>query len=173
MSFNFTPTDDDLKSIRVPYLEDARADFAPYYSVSGWTVTRAQTAVINECAKLGAAVLRFQEGWFDINKQRRLGYLIEFVLQGNPGRMPIAGLPTRGQLTDAKRNRVRVQALLNVRDWIKASVTARVFSPGTHPLIPYLLTPGGETVAERLERMLSLPRPADVAQLVEGELVDE
>jgi hypothetical protein len=39
---------------------------------------------------------------------------------------------------------VRVQALLNVRDWLKVSVTQQVFSPGSHPLVVHLLQPGTE-----------------------------
>lgn len=53
MMWTFTATghQNGTNEIAVPYLEDARADFAPYYR-SGMTIAQAQTAVITEMAKL-------------------------------------------------------------------------------------------------------------------------
>lgn len=62
-NFHFTPTEEQSAAIPVPYLEEARADFAPYYRAVQ-TIKQAQQAVITELGKLGGAAIVFQEGYF-------------------------------------------------------------------------------------------------------------
>lgn len=157
--WQFTPTDDVNKSLQVPFIEDARAEFAPYYSTSK-TLSQAQAEVVSEMGKLNAGVIAFTPGVFTVNGQQRNGYRIEFLLSGVRGVIPVAGLPMRTR-TDKKLAQVRVQALLNVRDWLKAAVTANVFSPGMNPLLPHLLGDGVRTVGEMMIEKLSLPAPKD------------
>ena len=168
MSFNFTPTDTDT-SVKVPFFEDARADFAPYYSSrqDGWTIKRAQAAVSEEMGKLKGGVVAFREGVFS-DKGQRYGYQIDFVMEGATGRLNIAGLPIRSNLTPKKIESVRIQALLNMRDWLKTAITSMVFSPGNNPLIPHLLGPGGRTMAEFIAERASLDMPLLVGEIVEG-----
>lgn len=156
--WTFTPENKD-STITAPWFEEARADLAPYYS-STVTLKSAQAQVVSEMGKLMAAVTNFQAGKFEVNKRQRFGYVIEFLLNGAPGRIQVAGLPIKSY-TPAKETRVRVQCLLNVRDWLKAAVTMQVFSPDTSPLIPYLLVPGAGgqqyTVAEYILSRGNLP----------------
>lgn len=158
--FNFTPTaNHDKSTIVVPFWEDARADYAPYYrsgEAKGRTVEQAQAAVSDELMKLGARGARFTEGYFG-DKPKRYGYVIEFNFNGAPGVIQVAGLPIKGQVTDYKLKNVRVQALLNVRDWLKAAVTAQVFSPGSYPLMQYLLVDGKRTLAQYMIEEYKLP----------------
>lgn len=155
MSFDFTfiPTTKSTE-IEVPYFEDARADFAPYYAVRNKSLTQAQAEVTSELAKLGASVLMFQEGKFQSGRLFRHGYSIHFMFGGRPGLIRVAGLPIRMKETDIKVKQVKLQALYNVRDWLKTAITNRVFSPGSVALIPFMLadtTPGQErTVADML-----------------------
>lgn len=158
--FTFTPTGDDGR-IQTPYYEDARSDFAPYYS-SSKTVADAKAEVVQELAKLGAAILFFQEGTYG-SKPKRHGYQIRFNWQGMTGLIRVAGLPMRSE-TEAKRDKVRVQALLNVRDWLKASVTQPVFSPGSHPLLMNLLVDGTRTMAEMVIQNGRVPQLAALAK---------
>src|SRR5688572_9123136 len=138
----FTPDDNTANDeIVVPFLEDARADFAPFYS-SNKTVKQATAELEKEMAKLGASVLRVQSGKFSVNGKNRLGYLIEFTLYGMRGELTVAALPIRKSIP-VKENQARVQALLNVVQWVQTMVTKRVFSPGANPLIPYLLAADG------------------------------
>ena len=101
-----------------------------------------------------------RNGKFNVNGQERFGYVIEFLMQNAPGRIQVAGLPIHWYSLK-KENGVRVQCLLNVRDWLKAAVTMQVFSPDTSPLIPYLLVPGADgqqhTVAEYILSRGNLP----------------
>lgn len=154
--FNFTPTQNgDAAKIEVPFFEDARARTAPYYR-SGSSIEAAQSAVVDELIKLGARGARFTEGYFG-DKPKRYGYLIEFNYNGAGGVIQVAGLPTSGRLTESKLHQIRVQALLNVRDWLKAAVTAQVFAPGSYPLMQYLLVDGSRTLAQYMNEEYKLP----------------
>lgn len=170
MQWSFTPDNKD-STIVVPWFEDARKDFAPYYS-STKNLKSAMSEVSQEMVKLGAFITNFQPGKFTVNKKLRLGYVIEFLLNGATGRLMIAGLPIFSH-TPAKENRVRVQCLLNVRDWLKAAVTMQVFSPDTSPLIPYLLAPGADgqlhTIAELVTRQGELPALASESIVISKE----
>lgn len=169
MMFKFKPSSDDLSrsKIQVPYYEDARSDTAPYYDAyRSWSVPQAQNAVAVEMAKLGASVHRFVEGEFEDQYNptapTRLGYLIRFSYGGADGVIKVLGLPFKNKSTDRKRHAVRVQALLNVRDWLKSVVTSQVFNPGHEPLIPHLLLPDGETtIAEYVIQSGKLPLLGD------------
>lgn len=172
--FKFTPMDevDGAESIRVPYWEDARADIAPYYSLRDWTLADMMKAVEVEFSKLGAGIRRFRYGVFDIEEQERHGFQIEFVWKGVKGRIVVAGLPMRGEITDTKLLKVKLQALAVTRDWIKAAVTAQVFSPGAHPLVPHLILPDGTTMAENVAKVTRLPNlPGGTIALI-GEVIE-
>lgn len=171
----FTPIEDDQPEdkIKVPFLEDARADFAPYYDNRG-SIAEAQAALSAEFAKLGAGIVRFREGDFTISDQVRRGYQIEFTWRGVRGRIMVAGLPIEKGVTDVKLKKAKIQALLNVRDWIKASVTTRIFSPGEHPLISHLLMKNGKTMAESALESMHLPQlpSGEEFDWIEGEVTE-
>lgn len=177
MPFTFTPTALSAQDTpKVPYFEEARADFAPHYR-SRKTAAQAQTEVINELAKLGAGGVMFQEGVFSNGKQRRYGYSIMFQYSGGQGLIRVAGLPLRHKETPTKLVALKVQALLNVRDWLKSAVTAQVFSPGSDPLIPYMIVDrvGDEvfTVADYVHSKGRLPQlaPPEMVDVLEGEVI--
>lgn len=155
MGFVFTPTDEQQHTISVPYLEDARADYAPYYDVRNREAKQIQREVIAEFDKLDAGNVQFREGFFG-DKPRRYGYEVTFIYAGARGRMQIAGLPMRTE-SPAKKRRVMLQALSILRDWLKAQVTAQVFAPGNYPLMQFLLVDGQRTVNEYLIETRGLP----------------
>lgn len=170
--YTFTPTDDP-DEVKVIFYEDARADYAPYYS-SSKSVDDAKKEVLAELSKLGAGVLAFQEGVYG-DKPKRYGYQITFNLKGLTGVIRVAGLPMK-KPSDSKKDAVRAQALLNVRDWLKASVTQPVFSPGSHPLLMNLLVDGRRTMAEAIMEDGHLPAlltggqpPKPDGEIVEGD----
>jgi hypothetical protein len=168
----FIPDDNkQADEVIVPFLEDARADFAPFYS-SNKTIKQATAELEKEMAKLGASVLRVQSGKFSVNGKTRLGYLIEFSLYGVKGQLTVAALPIR-KPTPTKENQARVQALLNVVQWIQSMVTKRVFSPGANPLIPYLLAADGRQILETLATSALLQLTAPQSDIVEAEIEDK
>lgn len=170
MNWSFTPESKD-NQIAAPWFEDARANIAPYYSVKT-TLKQAQALATAEFGKLNAIVTAFQPGKFAVNGRDRYGYIIEFIMNNAPGRMTVAGLPMKSYKA-VKENRVRIQCLLNVRDWLKAAVTMQVFSPDTSPLIPYLLVKGADgqdyTLADLVMSRGQLPMLASQSVTVERE----
>lgn len=159
MDFRFTPTGNQSNDLNIPNIEDARSDFAPYYTAyKNHTVESAKTQVITELAKLGAGGILFQEGYFEHGKAKRHGYNVYFQYGRAKGVIRVAGLPIGKSATETKIKQVRVQALLNVRDWLKAAVTSRVFSPGGDALIPHMLVDGQRTVADYIHAQGQLPQ---------------
>ena len=155
-NFHFTPAKSARAEIPLPHIEEARADFAPYYA-TGISLVNAQAAVTAELGKLGATAPFFDEGVFEDGTLRRLGYVITFQYGGARGRLLAVGLPMKFKETEAKRKQVLVQALLNIRDQLKAEVTSRVFNLRSDPLLQYLLVNDTQTVAETMHEKGVLP----------------
>jgi hypothetical protein len=168
VTFTFTATDADAR-FQVPYLEDARADFAPYYDVRDREPRDAQNMVITELVKLGASAIIFREGFFGTNP-KRYGYLLTFQRGLYPAQMEVAGLPMKSE-TPNKIARVRIQALYVLRDWLKAAVTSQIFQPGSDPLVQFLLIDGKRTLSQVLIEDGHLPNInplLDSGNVVEG-----
>lgn len=159
--FKFTP--EAGSDIEVPHIEDARADYAPYWGeikvrANKKRITDAQAEVSQELSKLGAIPVRFVEGVFENGAVKRYGFEIFFMYGGLQGVLRVAGLPMRTE-TEIKAQAVKVQALKIVRDWLKAAVTAKVFSPGNDPLLGNILLPdgSGRTVSDYILEQGDLP----------------
>lgn len=156
MSWTFKPDEIEIKSIEVPFLEDARSDDVQFHT-SRKSVEAAKAEVADVIGKLGASVTRFVDGTYESDSGvGRFGYAIYFQYGGVDGVIRVACLPIR-KYTDAKGKQVRVQALLNVALWLRSAVSAQIFSPGTDVLLPYLLVDGDQTVADKIRAMGTLP----------------
>ena len=164
--FTFTPTEAERQEIEVPFIEDARADFAPYYR-SRKGIGEAKLDLSQALIKLGAIVMGIQEGKFGTGSTARYGYQVYYVYHNARGVFRVAGLPIKGNHTKAKIEQVKVQALLNAADWWKSVLTQRVFSPGTDPLLMNLLVDGHRTVADYIREVGNLPKL--LSDVVEGE----
>lgn len=137
--WNFKPVDvGSGPTIEVPSFEDARADFAPYYGTT-LKITEAQIAINVEIAKLGGMVVSFKEGELITNGTSRFAYEIRFVMGERFGVLRVAALPITKAATADKVRRAKVQALLNLRDWLKSAVTQQVFLPNLNPLLQHLI----------------------------------
>lgn len=158
MTFQFTPAQDAKQSPAVPFFEDARADYAPFYSTTK-TPEVVQSEIIVELAKLGGYAVYFVEGVFQLGKYKRHGYEVRFMANGAPGVFRVAGLPMRSEDTK-KKQRVLAQALCIVREWVAGMVTAKTFMPGTEPLVQYLLVDDVHTVTDHILSAGKLPELA-------------
>lgn len=161
----FIPSDEN--DLIVPFIEDARADFAPFYGVTK-TIKAIEGEVLAELAKLGAGGL-LVPGKFVVDGLPRFGYELRFSYQGGQGVIRVAGLPIR-KLTEPKIQQVKKQALSNLREWLKCAVTMQIFGDKGAALLPYMLVDGAQTVAEVLISTGTLALPSGVA--VVGELVE-
>jgi len=173
MGFTFTATQPDAHKIEVPFFEDARAQTAPFYA-SNKSIEVAQREVRDYLGKLKAEMVMFIEGEFTDGTATRYGYEIRFSYQGAQGLIRVAGLPMR-RANPQKKKKVLVQALLNVREWVKAAITGSTFSPGMSPLVGFLLVPGNQnqTLQEWIVEKQDLPNlnPASESRLLDdGEL---
>ena len=157
-SFGFKPTEEAGKLPSVPYIEDARADYAPFYTTKK-SPDDVKAEIIAELAKLGGYAAHFVQGVFEGDgKRKRHGYEVRFTYNGAPGMFRVAGLPMRSEDTN-KRNRVLAQALCIVREWVRGMVTTRLFMPGTEPLAQYLLVNAqGDTVIDYILSAGKLPQ---------------
>jgi hypothetical protein len=164
-NWTFTPTDKgapETPGVQVPFWEDARADFAPYYA-SRKSETDARQEVENELSKLGAYLVKFQPGTFTLGKLKRHGYNIRFKITGGAEAViRVAGLPMRAAENQGKIEKVRTQALLIVRDWLKVAITTQVFTPGASVLIQFMLVDGERTLSEVVDAHL---RAGNIPQL--------
>jgi len=165
--FTFTPTQAERPELDIPYFEDARADYAPYYA-SSKNVMTAKSELAQALALLGGIIIAFQEGKFGTGRKARHGYQIYYEYNGAKGRFAVAGLPMRAAETERKVEQVRTQALLNAADWWRSTITQQVFSPGTDPLMMNLLVDGERTVVEYMRETGSFPR-LSAGDVVDGE----
>jgi hypothetical protein len=170
----FIPDAEETVDFEVPYFEDAKADLAPLYS-SRKSLDEAKNEVTSVLARMGAGAVRFVLGQFE-GEPQRYGVRVEFVLGGAKGRIDVACLPIR-RFKVAKLEQARVQALLNVRDWLMAAVTTRIFAPGGNPLVPYLLVDGETTLSQYLEALEDglgtyLRSPSELPRLPKGEVLE-
>ena len=152
MTFTFTP-DETAAPYEVPDLEDARADFAPFYTTEK-TIAQAQSEVSLEMTKLGGILTHFTPGIFQVDGRKRYGYLIHFIFDNKRGVLRLAGLPMRTE-TPKKTQQARTQALLNLGMWLKALVTQRIFMATPHPLFFHLLVNDDQTVGDYVTTVLA------------------
>jgi hypothetical protein len=159
----------------VPQLEH-RAQAVPFFEdqkdaksgVRGWRAEAALTTYINGISQalgdLDAAAVIFTPGQYP-GESVRFGYRVAFQFRGVPGRIDCAALPLR-KYTDTKKEHALAQALYLLKSELEALASAWIYKPGSLPLIPYLLGPGGQTVTEALIESGVLPelRPAGFLQ---------
>lgn len=165
---NFTFTGQAEIKTEVPYFEDTRARTTKYYS-STKTIAQAQKEVRGEFQELGAYNVVFAEGYFGV-KPKRYGYLVTFGYNGTQGKIHLAGLPLRNEgyakQAQSKIEKVRIQALLILRDQLISYRQAPMFMVDSNPMLQHLLVDGKRTVFEYLSEVGQLP------QLPAGEIVD-
>lgn len=168
MTFNFVPDEKNQPKISAPHFEDARADYAPGYATTK-SVETLKTEVLTIMVQLGASGILFREGHFPDKPRNRYGYVVEFQYGHSPARMQVAGLPIWKE-TPRKKEQVLAHALYNLRDWLKAALTARVFAPGNDVLLQYLLVDGKQTLHEALVAGWRLP--STNPELSSGEIME-
>lgn len=169
MSRVFIPSDDN--ELVVPFIEDARADFAPFYNVSK-SIKSIEGEVLAELAKLGAGGF-IVPGKFIVDGLPRYGYELRFSYQGGQGVIRVAGLPIRSaKPSETKIQQVKKQALSNLREWLKCAVTMQIFGDKGAALLPYMLVDDKQTVGDVLMSTGTLPALEPGGIPLMGEVVE-
>jgi hypothetical protein len=106
--------------------------------------------------QMDAVLMSIQAGTFDVNNQRRPGWVMRFMLNGYTGEIKYAGFPVQNT---SKRQQSLNHVLYTIREYLKAMRMAAVMTPGVNPLVAYLLDESGtRSFAEvATARMLALP----------------
>jgi hypothetical protein len=125
----------------VPFFEDSSEE-----AISGRGTTLSPKQLLgeieDELLKLGARRVVIQEGKFD-TKPVRFGYIIGFLFHDHNAQIEVAALPLQ-KFTDAKKDKALRQALYLLRTWLKSEREALLYRPTSQPLLPYILTEGGD-----------------------------
>lgn len=125
----------------VPFFEDSSEE-----EISGRGTTLSANQLLGEIEdelfKLGARRVVVQEGKFD-TKPVRYGYIIGFLFHEHNAQIEVAALPIKA-FTDTKKDKALRQALYLLRNWLKAEREALLYRPTSQPLLPYVLTEGGD-----------------------------
>jgi hypothetical protein len=151
---NFIPDIQAQAQLNVPYIEDVKASEAPGYATRS-TPEALQKQIVELLGQMEAIRVQFIPGTLD-GKPKRYGYQLHFNLNGVAGRIDIFALPMRKE-TPAKKRQVLAQALFVTRDWLKGELYRRLYHPSASPLMPYLLSPGGQTITEIVMSRHPLP----------------
>lgn len=154
----------------VPFFEDSSQKAGIAGHGTRKSIEQLKSEVRDAFARLGAGVIAFRQGTF-YAEHDRYGYRILFVLGSARGRVDVLALPIRNETPRRKEDALK-QVLYNVRDTLQSEYLMLLHAPGSHPLVPHLLGPGGRTVAEYMMERGELPALTD-DEVVEGEFRSE
>jgi len=151
---NFIPEPIKGESLDVPFFENVKgADVSGRHTEKKVEVL--QKEIEDILVRLGAVGITFQAGEYP-GKTKRFGFRIGFVVGANRGRIDCAALPLR-TFTPHKKDRALAAALFLVRDELKAALMAKMYKPGSVPLLPYMLDNKGRTLTEALTESPNVP----------------
>lgn len=167
---NFIP-ESVSQELEVPWFEEATtAQHGVRGHNTGKGIDELQGEIRAVIGRLGGSVRLFVAGTFP-GQRKRYGYEVRFEIAGHEGRILIAALPLKKE-TPAKKTATLKQALYTVREHLQAQYNLLLLSPGSNPLLPYLLADGQRTVAELYRERYEVPMLASGDHIVEGEVVD-
>lgn len=175
MSGFIPDTPEEAGIIAIPFFEDATSDIGIKGHATTKSIKELRSQLVMAISRLGGTVESIDTGTFPDVPPRR-GMRVSFTINGHPGRLEIAALPFRDASTPKKEDKALRMALYNVIDSLEASYNLLLMSPGSMPLMQYMLAPGtDQTIAESLMEKGDVPRLTARASdvIIDGELADE
>lgn len=161
---SFIPDIGEQEMLAVPFFEDVSAkDASGRWTEKPLSALKIETE--DALAKLGAVNVMFTPGKFP-GAPERFGFRITFNFRAVRGRIDCAALPLRTP-TEKKKDRALATALYMLRDKLRSEREAKLYMPGSEPLIPYLIGVGDQTVAEALLGSGDLVRLSDATRTIE------
>lgn len=144
-------TEDELDTVETPFFEDATSkDHGVRGHTTSKTVQKLKGEVEDAIKKLGGNPKRIREVKYvpdeDDDFEERKGFLIQFTLHGNKGRIPVAALPIKNKKTDRKEKQALKQALYTIRDNLETQLNMKYLTIDSEPLMQFLVleTPEGD-----------------------------
>lgn len=170
---------DQTEAIEVPFFDDVTAENGWRGHATSKSVAALRSEVTAAFGELGALVIAFQSGTYQINEQKRQGFRIRYVVETGatmlPGQVEIAALPVRKEPKKQRTYKKRCegalkQALYMFRDALVGLKSLRVLSPGTAPLLPWMIEPkSGETFSQLWNKTASGDMLLSPGEFVDGE----
>lgn len=170
---NFIP-DQPAANVEVPYFEDATTELGIKGHTTTKTILALKAQITASMGRLEAGVISMESGKFETNPER-IGYQIIFSYYGGEGRMAVAALPLKNKPTEKKKMQSLKQALFSVNAALEAQYLMTLLSPGSAPLMQYMLVPGTDkTFVEVLQEQERLPALESGSMVIDAEwIVDD
>jgi hypothetical protein len=182
---DFNPQSFTETKTEIPFFEDITSEGGWKGHATQKNYLTLKSEVIAALSNLGATITSWVEGKF-AGKHHRLGIKINFIVDlGNqkfaPGVLIVAALPVRPLKPGASRTQIKSyehkekkslrMALFNIVLYFQAMHNLKMLSPGSEPLVPWLIVPGEEAKGRTFSDMLNAERalPSGEEETVEGE----
>lgn len=154
---NFIP-EQPKAVVKVPYFDDVTEKDGWQGMATGKSIERLQDEIKSVIARLGGLVVSFQRGTFVTETQKREGYQLHYMLEGQdermyPGRIDIAALPVKENYSlqrslSIRREKSLKMALYMLRNALEGTWFLQQLSPGYAPLMPWMLADKTSTITE-------------------------
>lgn len=159
--------------VEVPFFEDATGEIGIKGHTTQKSMDELKAKIATSLGRLDAQVVSIRRGQFPTSPKRD-GFRVNFIYMGNPSRLDVAALPIKGR-SEKKRKQALKQALFSINYALEAQYLLTVLSPGSAPLVPYMLVADtGKTIVEIMRERGDLPSlSSGEDSIVEGIIVDE
>lgn len=153
----FVPEDDPNEQ-DIPFFEEAtKEEHGVRGHASKKSIDDLKAELRKNVSRLKGSVIRIKKGKYP-GEYTRYGYEVQFTLGGQPGTIPIAGLPMKNP-TESKIEQTRKQALYTFNVSLENQLAMKYISPNSNPLLPYMLGPNNEkTLSEWYEQSDGVPQ---------------
>ena len=178
---NFIPDQPKLAQ-DVPFYEDVTGSNGWQGQTTTKSVDTLKSEITVAVSRLGGMVTGFQKGTFQVGKQERQGFRVNYSIETPdgkmiPGRIDIAALPVRKAPINSYNTRCDKSlkmALFMLRDAFDGLWFLQQLSPGFAPLMPFMLSGKKDLTISQLwneTAMMDNLLPSNISDFIEGEVV--
>ena len=177
---NFIPEQPKNKTPAVPFFDDVKASDGWQGQTTSKLIDTLQREIKEAIVRLGGLVTGFQSGTFTTAKQRRQGFQVHYVIEGQDGsmtrgRIDIAALPVKEDYRlqrslKTRRKQSLKMALYMLREALNGTWFLQQLSPGYAALLPWMLADGERTLTQAWteKATMGLLLPPGNYEFVEG-----
>lgn len=173
---NFIP--EQKTAEQVPYFEEVSKSDGWQGQTTTKSIETLKSEIVQAISRLGGLITGFQRGYFQVGSAKREGFRVFYNLETEtgemvPGRIDVAALPCRNQVTN--RDKALRMALYMLRDSFDGLWFLQQLSPGFAPLMPFMLAKGDMTISQlwsesSIMKNLLPPGESDFADVVDAQI---